>query len=66
MIRLTIIYHKDSAYVVKRIIKCSLNPILSSWKEHLVCDTILKRNDEYYFCERIIDLDDNTGEGSKD
>lgn len=66
MVRLTIIYHKDEAYVVKRIIKCSSNPVLSTWKEHLSCDTILKKNDSFYFCEKVIDLDDNVGTGSED
>lgn len=51
-----IVYHNDTAYLVQRKIKESLNPILAVWKEHLRSDIILKKGDVFYFCEEIIEL----------
>jgi hypothetical protein len=47
----------DSLYVVLRIIRITANPIIDTWKHHLKCDKVFKKEPYYYFCEKIIDVE---------
>lgn len=49
------IYHNDSMYYVLRVIKEDSRPVIENWKEHLMCDTVLKKNGLFYFCQRVIE-----------
>lgn len=49
------IYHNDSMYYVLRVIKEDSRPVIENWKEHLMCDTVLKKNGLLYFCQRVIE-----------
>ena len=48
-----IINVKDILYIVKRKIHVDHNPIVNTWKEHLLCDTVFTKNGLYYFCQKI-------------
>ena len=47
------IYHNDNMFYVMRLIKETSEPIVSVWKEHLQCDTVLKKDGYYYFCRKV-------------
>ena len=47
------VYHNDTMYHVMRIIPESYEPILEDWKNHLDCDTVLKKEGKYFFCQSI-------------
>lgn len=49
------VYHNDIMYYVCRIIKEDSKPILDTWKEHLMCDTVLKKDGLFYFCQKVIE-----------
>jgi len=48
----TILY-KDNLYIVKRTIMESHNPKVDEWKKLLNCDTVLRHDGWYFFCELI-------------
>ena len=47
--------YNNTRYYVTRIVKESHNPIIEAWKDYLVCDTVLKRDGYYYFCQKVDD-----------
>lgn len=47
------ILYKDNLYIVKRTIMESHNPDVEEWKKHLNCDTVLRHDGWYFFCELI-------------
>lgn len=51
------VYHNDRMFHVLRIIKESHNPVVEVWKEHLMCDTVLKKEGHYFFCQTIQDME---------
>jgi len=60
MIKYEFIEYQDKLYVLKRKInKSSLKPKhdLGMLKKHFHADTILQRDNEYYFCERVVDAE---------
>lgn len=51
------VYHGENMYYVKRVIKEYFNPNIEVWKDLLDCDTILKRDGKYYFCQKVIEAE---------
>lgn len=47
------VYHADAMFYVKRVIKEEFNPIIDNWKTMLDCDTVLKKEGKYYFCQKV-------------
>ena len=52
-----LVNYNDKSYIVVRTIKESSNPIISDFKEHLNCDTVLRKDGLYYFCRSITDVE---------
>lgn len=48
---------QDRLFLVKKIIKEEDNPIIEEWKEHLGCDTVLKKENLLYFLQEVVDLE---------
>ena len=57
MIRNEFINFQDKLYLVKKIIKEELQPNIEVWKEHLMADTVLKKDNLFYFLESVPDLE---------
>lgn len=57
MIRNEFINFQDKLYLVKKIIKEELQPNIEVWKEHLKADTVLKKDNLFYFLESVPDLE---------
>jgi len=51
------IFYNDSMHYVTRVIKESHNPVVDVWKEDLMCDIVLKKDGNYYFCQKIKDIE---------
>ena len=53
-----IIYNKDKAYQLVRILKedSLKNPDMEILKEYFLCDTLLRRQGKLYFCRLIEDI----------
>lgn len=51
------IFFNDGMYYVVRIIKESHNPVIETWKEHLMCDTALRKDGNLYFCRKVDELE---------
>lgn len=51
------IHFNNDMYYVVRIIKESHNPVIDTWKEHLMCDTTLKKDGQLYFCRKVNELE---------
>jgi hypothetical protein len=51
------VYHNDMMFYVVRVIRESHKPIVETWKEHLQCDTVLKKEGFYYFCQKVHDTE---------
>lgn len=51
------VHFNDSMFYVKRIISEQHEPNLEVWREHLYCDTVLKKEGKYYFCQKIQDVE---------
>ena len=53
-----IIYNKDKAYQLIRILKedSLKNPDMEILKEYFLCDTLLRRQGKLYFCRLIEDI----------
>lgn len=49
------VYHNDVMYYVLRVIKEDHKPIIDTWKEYLMCDTVLKKEGVFYFCQKVIE-----------
>jgi len=47
----------DRLYLVKRIIKEELNPVVDTWKLILGADTVLRKEGLLYFLETVEDLE---------
>lgn len=48
-----IIEFQGSLYILKRKIKEKFNPNIEVWKEHLNADTVLRKEEDLYFLEKI-------------
>lgn len=51
------VYFNDSMFYVVRLLKESDYPVVDVWKEHLNCDTVLKKDGVFYFCQKVVDLE---------
>ena len=50
--------HNDTLYLIIRRIHENRRPIVSTWKEHLNCDLVLKGSDGfYYFLQEVTDIE---------
>lgn len=49
------VYFNDSMFYVVRVIKEDSKPIVDTWKEHLMCDTVLRKDGVFYFCQKVIE-----------
>lgn len=56
------IYHGDSMYHVKRVIKEDFNPVIENWKNILDCETVLKKEGKLYFCQKVVEPEVIDGE----
>ncbi len=48
---------QDKLYVIKKIIREDLNPVIDVWKEHLMADVVVRREGLLYFLELVPDLE---------
>lgn len=48
---------QDRLFLIKRIIKEEHQPNVEVWKEHLMADTVLKKDGLFYFLETVPDLE---------
>ena len=48
---------QDRLFLIKRIIKEEHQPNIEVWKEHLMADTVLKKDGLFYFLETVPDLE---------
>jgi hypothetical protein len=48
---------QDNLYIIKKIIREDLNPIIDVWKEHLMADVVLRKDGRLYFLELVPDLE---------
>ena len=48
---------QDRIFLIKKIIKEEHLPNIEVWKEHLMADTVLKKDGLLYFLEIVPDLD---------
>lgn len=48
---------QDNLYVIKKIIREDLNPVIDVWKEHLMADIVLRKEGRLYFLELVPDLE---------
>ena len=48
---------QDNLYVIKKIIKEDLKPVIDVWKEHLRADIVLRKDGQLYFLELVPDLE---------
>lgn len=48
-----IIEFQGNLYILKRKIKEKFNPNIEVWKEHLNADTVLRKEEDLYFLEKI-------------
>lgn len=47
----------NNLYVVKKLIREELNPVIEAWKEQLSADTVLRKDGILYFLELVPDLE---------
>ena len=48
---------QNKLYIIKRILKEEHGPIIDAWKEHLMADTVLRKDGLLYFLEQVPDLE---------
>ena len=48
---------QDNLYLIKKVIREDLNPIIDVWKEHLMADIVLRKDGRLYFLELVPDLE---------
>jgi hypothetical protein len=48
---------QDRLYVIKKVIREDLNPVIDVWKEHLMADVVVRRDGLLYFLELVPDLE---------
>lgn len=48
---------QDRLYVIKKVIREDLNPVIDVWKEHLMADVVVRREGLLYFLELVPDLE---------
>jgi hypothetical protein len=48
---------QDRLYIIKKVIREDLNPIIDVWKEHLMADIVLRKEGRLYFLELVPDLE---------
>lgn len=51
------LHFQDNLYIIKKIIREDLNPVIDVWKEHLMADIVLRRDGRLYFLELVPDLE---------
>lgn len=51
------LHFQDKLYIIKKIIREELNPVIDVWKEHLMADIVLRRDGRLYFLESVPDLE---------
>ena len=57
MLRREVLNINDTLWIVKRRIRIDDRPIVQTWKEHLHCDKVFKKEPYYYFCEEVTDVE---------
>ena len=48
---------QDRLYVIKKVIREDLNPVIDVWKEHLMADVVVRKEGLLYFLELVPDLE---------
>ena len=50
-----VINFQDTLYILKRTIKTEYikEEFVNEYKEHIGCDTVLKKDNLYYFCQKV-------------
>ena len=48
---------QDNLYVIKKVIKEDLKPVIDVWKEHLNADIVLRKDGRLYFLELVPELE---------
>ena len=57
MFRKEVLNINNTLWIVKRRIRIDSRPIVQTWKEHLHCDKVFKKEPYYYFCEEVTDVE---------
>ena len=57
MLRREVLNINNALWIVKRRIRIDDRPIVQTWKEHLHCDKVFKKEPYYYFCEEVTDVE---------
>ena len=57
MLRREVLNINNTLWIVKRRIRIDDRPIVQTWKEHLHCDKVFKKEPYYYFCEEVTDVE---------
>jgi hypothetical protein len=48
---------QDNLYIIKKVIREDLNPVIDVWREHLMADVVLRKEGRLYFLELVPDLE---------
>jgi hypothetical protein len=57
VLRREVLNINNTLWIVKRRIRIDDRPIVQTWKEHLHCDKVFKKEPYYYFCEEVTDVE---------
>jgi len=52
-----LINFKDKRFKVLRIIPVEDKPIIETWKDYLIADIVLRKDNNFFFCEEIKEAD---------
>ena len=52
--------YQNKLYIIKRTLKEEDRPVIDVWKDHLMADTVLKKDGILYFLELVPDLEIET------
>lgn len=52
-----IIQHEGKRLFILRVLKEESKPIIDAWKEHLMADTVLRKDGRLFFCYEIKDAE---------
>jgi len=47
----------NTLWIVQRKIRIDDRPIVETWREHLHCDKVFKKEPYYYFCQEVTDIE---------
>ena len=47
----------DTLWIVERRIRIDHRPIVETWREHLHCDKVFKKEPYYYFCKEVTEVE---------